>query len=120
MLSYCRRLPPNKAGYTQVSSMPWMDLKMDLGVSLRALSDTIDALHAAGYPPVFILMYDQAWLLCERLFPLMEALMGPEVALDTSMFAWSLRRATPLRTTSTARKVSWRHTVARSLPPRTQ
>ena len=43
----------NLAGYTQVSSMPWMDL----GVSLRALSDTIDALHAAGYPPVFILMY---------------------------------------------------------------
>ena len=75
-------------------------------MSLGALSDTIDALHAAGYPPVFILMYDQAWLLCERLFPLMEALMGPEVALDTSIFAWSLRRATPLRTTSTTRKAS--------------
>jgi hypothetical protein len=90
------------AGYTQVAALPWMDL----GVSLRALSDTIDALHAAGYPPVFILMYDQAWLLCERLFPLMEALMGPEVALDTSIFAWSLRRATPLRTTSTTRKAS--------------
>jgi hypothetical protein len=51
-------------------------------------------------------MYDQAWLLCERLFPLMEALMGPEVALDTPIFAWSLRRATPLRTTSTTRKAS--------------
>ena len=30
------------------------------------------AVRVAGYPPVFILMYDQAWLLCERLFDAME------------------------------------------------
>ena len=50
-----------------------------MGVSLRALSETIDALRVAGYPPVFILMYDQAWVLCERLFEAMEVLLllGP-------------------------------------------
>lgn len=107
MLSYCRKIPPNKAGHRSRWIHPSCRVTMDGSWSVSwALSDTIDALHAAGYPPVFILMYDQAWLLCERLFPLMEALMGPEVALDTSIFAWSLRRATPLRTISTTRKVS--------------
>ena len=56
------RLPAERLGWGEV------------GVPLRALSETIDALQLAGYPPVFILMYDQAWALCERLFDAMEVL----------------------------------------------
>ena len=61
-------------------------------IPLDALSDTIDRLQSAGYPPVFILMYDQAWALCEQLFEAMEVIMGPDVTLDTSLFAWALQR----------------------------
>ena len=34
-----------------------------LGVPLSAFADTIDALGEAGYPPVFLLLYDQPWQL---------------------------------------------------------
>ena len=77
------------AGYSHVPALPWTDQ----GVPLRALSDTISSLQSASYPPVFMLMYDQAWILCERLFAVMEVLMGSDVMLDTSIFAWSLHRA---------------------------
>ena len=69
------------------TSMQWDDR-----VPLGALSDTIDRLQTSGYPPVFILMYDQAWALCEQLFDAMEVIMGSDVTLDTSLFAWALQR----------------------------
>ncbi len=63
------------------------------GVDLLAISETMDRLIAAGWPPVFIFLYDQPWLLFERLFDLMGPLLSDEEALlEASMYAWSLER----------------------------
>ena len=63
---------------------------------LASLAEVIRRLKAHGYPPVFVLMYDQAWLLCERLWGDLAAVMrrdADEIELDASVFAWALERS---------------------------
>jgi hypothetical protein len=77
------------AGHGLLPALAWDDA----GVSLAALSRAVDSLVGAGYPPCFIFMYDQTWALCERLFDAMRIVMDDDhVELDTSVFAWALRR----------------------------
>ena len=82
-------------GYSKLGALDWCAA----GVPLGALAQTIHMLVSAGYPPVCVLMYDQAWRLCEALFDPMEAVlgheMGREVALDASIFAWALKPGAP-------------------------
>ena len=80
-------------GHTALPTLHWSTH----GISLSALSETIDELQVAGYPPVFIFMYDQAWQLCEKLFDAMERIMGEGVTLDVSVFAWALQRTDSVR-----------------------
>jgi hypothetical protein len=77
-----------REGHSCLSAIDWKAA----GVPIQELAETVGSLRKAGYPPVFILMYDQAWLLCARLFDSLGAVMEREVRLDTSLFAWSLLR----------------------------
>lgn len=60
------------------------------GVSVEALAVGIERLGRAGFPPVFIFMYDEAWLLCAAVGSQLRALMGPDAELDEACFAWAL------------------------------
>ena len=63
------------------------------GINFAALAQTMSNLVAAGWPPVFIFLYDQPWLMCLRLFDLMCPLLNDEEAtLEASMHAWNLQR----------------------------
>ena len=63
------------------------------GVDFAAIGKTMDNLVAAGWPPVFIFMYDEPWKVCARLFDLMAPLLADEeLALEHSMYAWALQR----------------------------
>eukprot|EP00873_Tetraselmis_striata_P015641 jgi/Tetstr1/435905/TSEL_024791.t1 len=59
-----------------------------------AIAATMRALVAAGWPPVFIFMYDELWQLLGRLFDVAaELLSAPadDVLLEASFFAWALQ-----------------------------
>lgn len=78
-------------GFTMLSpeSFHWEDY----GISFTALAETMANLVSAGWPPVFIFLFDQPWLLCLRLFDIMSPLLKDEKAtLEASMHAWSLQR----------------------------
>lgn len=63
------------------------------GINFAALAQTMSNLVAAGWPPVFIFLYDQPWLMCLRLFDLMRPLLNDdEATLEASMHAWNLQR----------------------------
>jgi hypothetical protein len=64
------------------------------GVSIEALSEGIKRLGNAGFPPVFIFLFDEAWLLCAAVSRQLRALMGAEAELDEACFAWALRSPT--------------------------
>ncbi|CAE8733538.1 unnamed protein product, partial [Polarella glacialis] len=66
--------------------------RADVGVSLQALADTIESLHSQGFPPVFIFMYDQVWLLLLQLFDLVAVMLGSsEIEMSLAVFAWALQ-----------------------------
>ena len=78
------------SGHARLPALEWERL---LGVPLSAMASTVDALQARGFPPVFLLMYDQPWALCAQLVSEAAAVMQAEVELDPSVFVWSLSRA---------------------------
>jgi len=51
-------------GFCSVKGVEWEAL----GVDFPAIARTMDALKAAGWPPVFVFMYDESWRLLEALF----------------------------------------------------
>lgn len=62
-------------------------------VNFAAFAETMSNLVAAGWPPVFIFLYDQPWKMCLRLFDLMGPILNDDDAtLEASMYAWSLDR----------------------------
>eukprot|EP00929_Paragymnodinium_shiwhaense_P010719 TRINITY_DN115636_c0_g1_i1.p1 TRINITY_DN115636_c0_g1~~TRINITY_DN115636_c0_g1_i1.p1 ORF type:complete len:271 (-),score=24.99 TRINITY_DN115636_c0_g1_i1:9-728(-) len=59
---------------------------------MPSVASTMDALREGGFPPVFIFMYDEIWLLCQELFGAMEAILQSKaVEMDASVFAWALQ-----------------------------
>jgi ectoine hydroxylase-related dioxygenase (phytanoyl-CoA dioxygenase family) len=53
----------------------------------------MDNLVNAGYPPVFIFLYDQPWKMCLRLFDAMCPILNDkEATLEASMHAWALQK----------------------------
>jgi len=78
----------DRAGYGRLPCDAWSEA----GVPLQALANVMALLRARGFPPVFVYMYDQAWLLWQRLFDVMAVIMCDEaVELDASVFAWALQ-----------------------------
>lgn len=77
-----------QSGYSCVEDLAWDNV----GISMQAIADTMEALRTRGLPPVFVFMYDEAWLLWERLFGMAAAILGDaDVKLDASIFAWALQ-----------------------------
>lgn len=62
-------------------------------VDMQAIAQTMSNLVAAGWPSVFIFLYDQPWKMCLRLFDLMAPILNDEEAtLEASLYAWALER----------------------------
>ena len=60
-------------------------------VDFKAIAQTMNNLCDAGWPPVFIFLYDQPWKMCSRLFDVMRPLLNDtEAVLEASMYAWAL------------------------------
>ena len=79
-----------KRGYSGVENVDWQKV----GVDLQALANTMEALKAAGWPPVFVLMFDEAWRLLEGLFSVMQPLLGEDCELEASLYGWALEPPT--------------------------
>jgi hypothetical protein len=75
-----------KRGYSGVENVDWLMV----GVDLQALADTMESLKAAGWPPVFVLMFDEAWRLLEGLFSVLEPILGDGCELEASLYGWAL------------------------------
>ena len=63
----------------QPEELPW-------SVDLGALARGIELLHAAGWPPAFIMAYDEAWLVAAQMAPLLERLTGNPLSFDWMAF----------------------------------
>ena len=63
----------------QPGELPW-------SVDLGALARGIELLHAAGWPPAFIMAYDEAWLVAAQMAPLLERLTGNPLSFDWMAF----------------------------------
>jgi hypothetical protein len=62
-------------------------------VDFAAIAKTMDNLQEAGWPPVFIYLFDQPWKICYRFFDLMGPLLADnEAVLEASMYAWALEK----------------------------
>lgn len=57
---------------------------------IAPLHDGIIALEAAGYPPVFIYLYDEAWQIFAKLSPLIRQFLGDSFRLLPNFWAWNL------------------------------
>ena len=75
-----------KRGYSGVENVDWQMV----GVDLQALANTMEALKAAGWPPVFVLMFDEAWRLLEGLFSVLQPILGEDCELEASLYGWAL------------------------------
>ncbi|RYE83948.1 MAG: hypothetical protein EOO65_03100 [Methanosarcinales archaeon] len=58
---------------------------------MRQLVETIKKLRAAGYPPIFIYMYDETWHFIDRMFEAVQPVLGHNVVLEPSIYAWALQ-----------------------------
>merc|ERR1712194_121657 len=64
------------------------------GISPQVVAATMQSLGHHGFPPVFIFMYDEPWLLFEQLFKVAASVLGcSAVEMDAAVFAWALRPA---------------------------
>lgn len=57
---------------------------------LKELERVIRALKEKGWPPVFAFMFDDLWLLLDRVWDLMAPILGKDCILDPSVFLWAL------------------------------
>ena len=69
---------------------------------LLRVDATMESLKAAGWPPVFVFLFDEPWLLIDRLFELVAPLLGEDCLLESSMYAWALSRSEAADTVDTA------------------
>lgn len=60
---------------------------------LTRLRESIDLLGEQGWPPAFVLLYDEFWAwIGATLWPLMQECLGPSCSLEGSLFAWVASR----------------------------
>jgi len=64
----------------------------ELQQKLGRLRAAVRALQAAGWPPVFAFVYDEAWWLLRRAVKQCAAVLGEDCVLEPSLYAYSLRR----------------------------
>ena len=64
---------------------------------LRRVDATMDSLKSAGWPPVFVFLFDEPWLLIDRLYELVGPVLGEDCLLEASIYAWALSRSKPSR-----------------------
>lgn len=60
---------------------------------LRRVDATMESLKAAGWPPVFVFLFDEPWLLIDRLFELVTPVLGEDCLLESSIYGWALSRS---------------------------
>ncbi|RQM21590.1 hypothetical protein B5M09_007112 [Aphanomyces astaci] len=69
--------------------------------SLAALEAGVHALHAAGYPPAFIFVFDEAWAYLDAVWgAVYEPLLGPGCVLEADLNCWHLHRPVSQTTAS--------------------
>mmetsp|Transcript_130920 Transcript_130920/g.407136 ORF Transcript_130920/g.407136 Transcript_130920/m.407136 type:complete len:587 (-) Transcript_130920:163-1923(-) len=75
-------------GFCQFRDMAWEEI----GISLQAVVATMDSLRDNGFPPVFIFMFDEPWLIFAKLLGTMAGILASKtMEMDTSIFAWALQ-----------------------------
>jgi hypothetical protein len=72
---------PVSISSTATSEMDWCDQHKLWG----QLDGCMEKLQDSGWPPAFVLLFDEPW---QRIEPI----IGPDCLLDASVFAWSLLR----------------------------
>ena len=61
----------DRVGYGRLPGLNWTDA----GVEIEHLGLIAERLRKRGVPPVFLFMFDQAWMVWERLFAAMSVAM---------------------------------------------
>ncbi len=69
------------SGYFQLPPPRW-------SFDLAALGRGVSAVAKAGYPPVFIFMYDEAWLVFAQLKALLESALGGSYMIMPAFWSW--------------------------------
>eukprot|EP00928_Gymnodinium_smaydae_P038305 TRINITY_DN26450_c0_g1_i1.p1 TRINITY_DN26450_c0_g1~~TRINITY_DN26450_c0_g1_i1.p1 ORF type:complete len:1190 (-),score=160.04 TRINITY_DN26450_c0_g1_i1:349-3891(-) len=74
------RASMGRDGVCNLSSdhLPW-------AVELRSLAEAVEKLHAAGWPPSFLWVYDEPWILMSQIATLLKDVMGADLCLDVSV-----------------------------------
>ncbi|CAJ1355074.1 unnamed protein product [Effrenium voratum] len=65
-------------------------LNFDWEAPLAELAAAMEKLQEHGLPPVFVFVFDQPWQLLLALFDAVANLLGQEVRMSLSVFAWAL------------------------------
>ena len=60
---------------------------------LRRIDASMESLKLAGWPPVFVFLFDEPWLLIDRMFELVSPILGKDCLLESSMYGWALSRS---------------------------
>lgn len=81
----------DRSGFETISASQFQWDKF--GVDFGKIAATMEQLVDAGWPPVFIFIFDEPWKVCCRLFDCMGQLIDDdELLLEHSMYAWALHR----------------------------
>ena len=78
-------------GYMHAAGLDWAAH----GIDIPSIAATMVKLKEAGWPPVFIFMYDQVWRLASLLFLIAEAVLGHEVLSQVATTLTTTRITTP-------------------------
>lgn len=74
-------------GFCGVEGIDWAAHGVDFG----SIAAGMEALKQAGWPPVFVFMFDEAWRVCEALFDVVAPLIqDEELVLEASVYGWAL------------------------------
>jgi hypothetical protein len=84
---------------------------------LQQIDATMESLKTAGWPPVFVFLFDEPWLLIDRLFELVAPILGPNCLLETSMYGWALSKPSNIQNEET--KEQDKDTTTSPSPPPT-
>lgn len=61
--------------------------------NMAAIAEGIERLHAAGWPPSFIWLYDEAWIMLSQIAPLLRQVCGMDTCFD--LFAYRVAPGEP-------------------------
>ena len=59
---------------------------------LLRVDATMESLKSSGWPPVFVFLFDEPWLLIDRMFELVTPILGKDCVFESSMYGWALSR----------------------------